>query len=128
MADGRFDNELLINHHGCLTPGGPLNIPEDETVVRLNAWIWQDSSACMVELHDVKDGKRWEITTDPEDDHEGPAFKTGAAAAMGILVSKKTTTGEYKTYQWADAIFLYKDEKLLKEVRAAAQYEAKLTS
>jgi hypothetical protein len=128
MADGRFDNEMEINHHGCLKPGGPLTIPDDEIVVRLNAWIWQDSSACMVELRNVKAGKRWEITTDPDNDHEGPGFKTGAAAAMGILVSKNTTTGEYKTYQWADAIFLHEKGMCLDTFMAMAKSKVMMAS
>jgi hypothetical protein len=127
MADGRFDNQLEINEHGCLTPGGPLELAKSETVLRLDAWIWQDSSACIAVQHNVPDGEKWKITTDPHENHVGPGFKTGAAAAMGIMVSK-TANGETKTYQWADAVFLYKDGKRLEVLLAAAKSEAMLTS
>ncbi len=118
MADGKFDNQLEINEHGCLTPGGPLELAKGETVLRLDAWIWQDSSACIAVQHNVPDGKKWKITTDPHENHVGPGFKIGAAAAMGIMVSK-TVNGETKTYQWADAIFLYKDGKPLETLLSA---------
>ena len=126
MADGRFENELEINEHGCLTPAGPLNIADDETLLRLDAWIWQDSSACMAVQLVFTDRKRWEITTDPREDHVGPGFKPGAAAAMGIMVSK-TPTGT-KTYQWADAVFLHEKGKPLETLLSAAKSEAMFTS
>jgi hypothetical protein len=127
MADGKFKNELEINDHGCLTPSGPLTLDDDEKVLRLDAWIWQDSSACMSTQLVFTERKEWKITTDPHEDHVGPGFKPGAAAAMGIMVSQKEGKPT-ETYQWADAIFLYEKGKPLKTLLSAAKSEAALTS
>jgi hypothetical protein len=127
MPGGRFYPRLEINHHGCLTPAGPLELAKGETVLRLDAWIWQDSSACMVVQHDFPDRKEWKITTDPHEDHVGPGFQPGAAAAMAIMVSKMAD-GETETYHWTDAVLLLAHEMPSKTPHSAAESEPALTS
>jgi hypothetical protein len=124
---GRFDKELEINDHGCLTPAGPLELDRGETVLRLDAWIWQNDGACIAVQFKFPDKNRWEITTDPEESHKGEHFKPGAAAAMGLMVSRMAD-GQTKTFQWSDAIFLYEKGKPLNTLLSAAKSEAALTS
>jgi hypothetical protein len=101
---GNFDDVLTINDHGCLTPAGPLELAADETVVRLDAWVWQDGGACVAVQHDFPDRSRWTITTDPEQNHAGAMFQPGAATAMGLMVSIKG--GQKKTFHWTEGITL----------------------
>jgi hypothetical protein len=106
MPGSNFDPKLQINHHGCITPAGPLKLDDDdETVLRLDVWVWQDSSACMAVQRVFPDRKRWKITTDPHEDHVGPDFKPGPAVAMGLMVVKKVN-GDTETFQWTDAVLL----------------------
>jgi hypothetical protein len=58
MPGGRFDDELTINDHGCLTPAGPLDLAAGETVQRLDVWIFQGRGSCMTVLRDLS-GNRW---------------------------------------------------------------------
>lgn len=110
MPGGNFDPELMINHHGCITPVGPLDLGEGETVLRLDVWVWQDKSACMAAQRVFPDRKRWKITTDPHEDHVGPDFKPGAAAAMGLMIVKSADGQTTKTVQWTDAVLLLEHE------------------
>jgi hypothetical protein len=99
-----FDNVLMINDHGCLTPAGPLELAADETVVRLDAWVWQNGGACMAVQHDFPERSRWMITTDADENHAGAKFQPGSATAMGLMVSTK---GEQtKTFQWTEGVTL----------------------
>jgi hypothetical protein len=99
-----FDDVLVINDHGCLTPAGPLVLAADETVVRLDAWVWQDGGACIAVQRNFPDRNRWTITTDPDQNHSGAMFQPGAATAMGLMVSTKG--GQTKTFQWTEGITL----------------------
>ena len=109
MPGGNFDPELQINHHGCITPAGPFELAAGETVLRLDVWVWQDSSACMAVQRVFPERNRWKITTDPHEDHVGPDFKPGAAAAMGLMVVKMAN-GKTKSVQWTDAVLLLEHE------------------
>jgi hypothetical protein len=102
---GRFYPELEINHHGCLTPAGPLTLSKGDKVLRLDAWIWQDNCACMATQYSFPERDNWSITTDSEENHAGPGFKPGAAAAMAIMVTEKAN-GETETFHWTDAVLL----------------------
>jgi hypothetical protein len=107
MPGGNFYPELEINDHGCLTPAGPLKLEKGETVLRLDAWIWQDTCACMSVQRVFPDRDRWSITTDPHEDHVGPSFRPGAAVAMALMVVEMAD-GETESYHWTDAVLLYK--------------------
>jgi hypothetical protein len=108
MPGANFESELEINHHGCITPEGPLELAEGETVLRLDVWVWQGSSACMATQRVFPERNRWKITTDPHKDHVGPDFMAGAAAAMGLMVVSKVVKGKTvtKSVQWTDAVLL----------------------
>ena len=99
-----FDSPLTINDHGCLSPAGPLELAADETVVRLDAWVWQGGGACIAVQHDFPDRSKWTITTDPDQNHSGAMFQPGPATAMGLMVS--TRGGQSKTFQWTEGITL----------------------
>jgi hypothetical protein len=126
MPGGNFYPELEINDHGCLTPGGPLELDKGEKVLRLDAWIWQDSSACMSVQRVFPNRTRWEITTDPHEDHVGPGFKPGAAVAMALMVIEMAN-GETETYHWTDSVFLYENGMKLQNLLSAAKSEAMST-
>jgi hypothetical protein len=125
-----FDPKLKINHHGCLTPAGPLELAEGETVIRLDAWIWQKGGVCVAVQHEFPNRKQWKITTDPEDNHEGAHFEPGAAAAMGIMVVSKVVDGktETKTLQWTDSVLLLKHEMPSEILHYEAKSEELVTS
>lgn len=127
MPGGNFYPELEINDHGCLTPAGPLELDKGEKILRLDAWIWQDSSACMSVQRVFPDRTSWKITTDPHEDHVGPGFKPGAAVAMALMVIEKAN-GENETYHWTDSVFLYEKGKSLEVLQAAAKSKAALAS
>ena len=112
MPGSNFDKKMMINHHGCITPAGPLDLDEGETVLRLDVWVWQDSSACMAVQRVFPERGRWKITTDPHEDHVGPDFQPGAAAAMGLMVVSKVVNGKTvtKSVQWTDAVLLLEHE------------------
>jgi hypothetical protein len=101
---GRFDSPLIINDHGCLTPAGPLELAADETVVRLDAWVWQDGGACVAVQREFPDRAKWTITTDPHQNHTGEMFQPGSATAMGLMVS--TRGGQTTTFHWTEGITL----------------------
>lgn len=124
---GNFYPELEINDHGCLTPAGPLKLEKGEKVLRLDAWIWQDTCACMSVQRVFPDRDRWSITTDPHEDHVGPGFQPGAAVAMALMVVEKAN-GETETYQWTDAVFLFEKDMPLDTLLSAAKSQAMLTS
>jgi hypothetical protein len=111
MPGGRFDDQLIINNHGCLTPAGPLDLAAGETVRRLDVWIFQGGGACMAVLRDIS-GIRWAVTTDPDENHVGAEFQPGLAVAMGLMVTEKAgEPGEpkiTKTFQWSEVIQLSK--------------------
>jgi hypothetical protein len=127
---GNFDSRLEINHHGCITPSGPLELDEGETVLRLDAWIWQDESACMAVQRVFPESGRWKVTTDPHKDHVGPDFKPGAAVAMALMVVSKVVDGkkQTETYHWTDAVLLVEHEMPSTTSRSAAKSEAALVS
>lgn len=104
---GNFYPELEINDHGCLTPAGPLELAKGEKVLRLDAWIWQDTCACMSVQRVFPQRTSWAITTDPHEDHVGPGFQPGAAVAMALMVIEKDS-GETESYHWTDAVLLTK--------------------
>jgi hypothetical protein len=130
MPGGNFDPRLEINHHGCITPKGPLKLDEGETALRLDAWIWQDESACMAVQRVFAERDTWKITTDPHEDHVGPDFKPGAAVAMALMVVSKVVNGktETETYHWTDAVLLVEHEMPAKASKSAAKSEAALAS
>lgn len=103
MPGSRFDDELTINEHGCLTPAGPLDLAAGETVKRLDVWIFQGRGACMAVLRDLA-GNRWEVITDPHENHVGAGFQPGPAVAMGLMVAQ--TAGGTRTSQWTEVIQL----------------------
>jgi hypothetical protein len=127
MPGGNFYPQLEINEHGCLTPAGPMKLEKGETVLRLDAWIWQDCSACMSVQLDFQHRDRWEITTDPHEDHVGPGFQPGAAVAMALMVVEKDN-GETETYHWTDAVFLFEKGMPLETLLSAAKSQAMMTS
>jgi hypothetical protein len=127
MPGANFYPQLEINDHGCLTPAGPLDLPKGETLLRLDAWIWQDTSACMSVQRVFPNRDRWEITTDPHEDHVGPGFKPGAAVAMALMVIE-TDKGETETYHWTDSVFLHEKGKSLEVLQAAAKSKAAMAS
>ena len=127
MSGGNFYPELEINDHGCITPAGPLKLDKGEKVLRLDAWVWQDTSACMAIQRVFPNRDRWEITTDPHEDHVGRSFQPGAAVAMALMVIEMAN-GETETYHWTDAVLLLENEKSLQHPHPAAQSEEMLTS
>jgi hypothetical protein len=120
VMPGNFYPELEINDHGCLTPAGPMKLEKGETVLRLDAWIWQDESACMSVQRVFPEKTSWKITTDPHEDHVGPGFKPGAAVAMALMVVE-TANGETETYHWTDSVFLYENGMKLQNLLSAAK-------
>jgi hypothetical protein len=130
MPGGNFKDKLEINHHGCITPEGPLKLEEGETVLRLDAWIWQDESACMAVQRVFTDSKKWKITTDPHQDHVGPDFHPGAAVAMALMVVSKVVDGkpETETYHWTDAVLLVEQAMPSKISHHEAKSEELVTS
>lgn len=127
MPGGNFYPELEINDHGCLTPAGPLELDKGEKILRLDAWIWQDSSACMSVQRVFPDRTSWKITTDPHEDHVGPGFKPGAAVAMALMVIEKAN-GENETYHWTDSVFLHEKGKPLGVLLGKAEPVAAMAS
>ncbi|WP_331372731.1 hypothetical protein [Sinorhizobium chiapasense] len=107
---GSFDDELAIDEHGCISPAGPLELEADETVLKLDVWVWQPRGACMAFLGGPFRGKRWEMNPDPHDDHFGDGFRSGAASAMGLMVTRKAN-GETRAFHWTEAILLKGDEE-----------------
>jgi hypothetical protein len=130
MSGGRFYPELEINEHGCLTPAGLLELAKGETVLRLDAWIWQKGGVCVAVQHEFPNREQWEITTDPEENHEGAHFEPGVAAAMAIMVVSKVVNGkrETKTVQWTDAVLLLAHQMPSKTSQSAAKSEELVTS
>jgi hypothetical protein len=104
MPGGRFDDELTINDHGCLTPAGPLALAPGETPVRLDVWVFQEGGACVAVQHDFPNSSRWTANPDPKADHTGAKFMPGAATGMALLVY--TAAGQTKTFQWDEDITL----------------------
>jgi hypothetical protein len=99
-----FNPELTINDHGCLTPNGPLGLGTGETALRLDIWIFQDRAACMGFLRNPT-GNTWTLNPDPDEDHFGEPFRSGAAVGMGLLV-KRTAANEIVVEQWTRPITL----------------------
>ncbi len=100
-----FDDKLTIDHHGCVTPAGPLELDKGEKVLRLDAWVIQKHGSCMAFKSGPFDGTRWEINPDPHEDHFGQEFQRGPALGMGLMVSKKAD-GETVSFWWSEAIQL----------------------
>jgi hypothetical protein len=123
MPGANFYPELEINDHGCLTPAGPMKLEKGETVLRLDAWIWQDESACMSVQRIFPEKTSWKITTDPHKDHMGPGFKPGSAVAMALMVIE-TANGETETYHWTDSVFLYENGMTLQNMLSASKSSA----
>lgn len=105
MPGHAFDKEMVIDDKGCLTPGGPLGLTDNERGLRLDVWIFQGNAACMAFLRDPK-GKRWTMKPDPHDNHFGDMFRPGAAVGMGLLVKKVVATEEVIVEQWSAPVNL----------------------
>ena len=99
-----FDDKLTIDGHGCLSPAGPLELAEGETVLRLDIWVFQKGGACMAVQHDFPDRSRWTTNPDPDEDHEGVKFKPGAATGVGLMISM--TDGQTTSFHWTEGILL----------------------
>ena len=102
---GKFDERLPINDHGCLSPAGPMELAAGETVVRLDAWVFQQGGACVAVQRVFPDNTRWTTDPDPDKDHEGPPFLPGPAKAMALMVSR-TAAGQTKAFQWTQDVTL----------------------
>ena len=109
---GRFDDSLTIDKDGCLTPSGPLELAAGETVVRLDAWVFQQGGACVAVQRVFPDRSlepagsgRWTANPNPKEDHTGAMFVPGAATAMALMVSRMAA-GQTTTFQWTDHVTL----------------------
>jgi hypothetical protein len=105
-----FDDELLIDEHGCLSPAGPLDLKPGETAVRLDAWVFQmfndgKDSACAAVQLDFPVPGRWTTNPDPHRDHAGGPFRPGLATGMALLVAKDEK-GATRVEQWKKDITL----------------------
>jgi hypothetical protein len=119
---GNFYPELEIDEHGCISPAGPLDIPKGEKVVRLDAWVWQDSSACIAFQLKFPHKDWWETTSDPRKNHVGASFRPGAAVAMALMVTEED--GEMETYHWTDSVLLFQKGMTCVPVQSASKSEA----
>jgi hypothetical protein len=107
MPAGKFDRELAINDHGCLSPAGPLELDKGETVLRLDVWVFQkDNAACVAVQRVFPDSSRWTTNPDPVEDHKGGPFLPGPATAMALIVSR-TANGQTQAFQWTQGITLF---------------------
>jgi len=103
-----FDETMMIDNKGCLTPKGPLGLAANETGLRLDIWIFQGSAACMAFLLNPA-GATWEMHPEPPDDHFGDKFEPGGAVGMGLIVKEEEIEGGQKrriVEQWTAAITL----------------------
>lgn len=106
MPGSRFDKELPINGHGCLSPKGPMTLGDDETPLRLDVWIFQeDNAACVAIQRDFPSRTMWGTPPVPPQDHTGNPFKPGAASAMAVLVSR-WKDGRIEVFQWMQGVLL----------------------
>jgi hypothetical protein len=108
---GSFDEELMIDEHGCISPAGPLKLKDGETVLRLDVWVFQrrddgTGGACVAFKPGPFKGERWTTNPDPHDDHFGEGFQPGTATGMGLMVSDKG--GQKFVFQWGENITLKK--------------------
>ena len=107
MPGGKFDKQLQITPHGCLTPKGPMTLDKDETALRLDVWVFQeDNAACAAVQHDFTSRTSWETNPNPDTDHTGPRFQAGPATAMALLVSRWAPDGRIEAFQWTQGVML----------------------
>jgi hypothetical protein len=92
-----FKDELEIDASGRITPSGPLELADDEDIVRLYAWVVQtreDGSAAICSGFQEAGGfpsrKEWKTRADAV--HEG-VFSKGQATAMAVMVTKRGRAG-----------------------------------
>jgi hypothetical protein len=125
MSGGKFDDVLTINHHGCLSPAGPLGLAAGETVLRFDIWVFQqDRVACIAFLPSPQgeilpdlpppapqEGGRWKMNPDPDDNHFGKPFQPGAALGTALLVKRVDATGLIIVEWWNTPISLVAELK-----------------
>ncbi|WP_192355434.1 hypothetical protein [Mesorhizobium mediterraneum] len=100
-----FDNELVINEMGCISPAGPIGLEPGEVVLRLDAWVFQAGGACMSHVAGPFNGARWMTHPNPETEHIGDRFVPGPAKAVGLTVNLKSN-GRTVTHVWNEEIHL----------------------
>jgi hypothetical protein len=108
MPGSGFDKIQIINQNGSLKLGGPLVIDGDDVAERLDVWVWQGKRACVAVLHNPPNPAlgRWELITVPLQHHVGTPFEAGPAAAMALMVTRNTKSGEYEAYHWTQGVLL----------------------
>ena len=100
-----FDNELIINEHGCISPQGPIELAPGEVCLRLDAWVAQPGGACMSHVAGPFKAGRWVTNPNPELDHIGDRFMPGPARAFGITVNRRSN-GQTIAQHWSEDIQL----------------------
>jgi hypothetical protein len=82
MPSGNFDNTLTIDTHGCLSPSGPMELADGETMLRLDVWVFQQEGSCVAVQRDFPDRTKWTTAPDPNEDHAGAKFVPGEAITL----------------------------------------------
>ena len=109
MPSGNFDNVLRIES-GRVSPRGPLKLADDETMVKLHAWVVQNNkdgtgAACEAfqDAGGFTKGGVW--TTKPGAVHAG-VFQPGPASGWAVAISKRQPDGMTKVFAWGDEFTL----------------------
>jgi hypothetical protein len=105
MPSGNFDDTLTIDGHGCVAPAGPMELADGETMLRLDAWVFQQQGSCVAVQCDFPDRTRWTTAPNPNEDHSGARFVPGDATGMALMVSR-TAAGQTEVFQWTETIML----------------------
>ena len=95
MSNGQFRDVLNIDGNGRITPSGPLQLDDDEEIIRLYAWVIQsrgDGTAAICVAFQEAFPTREEWTARADAVHEG-VFKAGQAFAMAVMVSRRRRVG-----------------------------------
>jgi hypothetical protein len=106
---GNFDDVLRIEN-GRVSPRGPLKLDDDETMLKLHAWVVQkndDGTGAACEAFQGADGftKDGVWTTKPGAVHEG-VFQPGPATGWAVAISKSQPHGKTRVFSWGDEFTL----------------------
>jgi hypothetical protein len=117
MGSGsNFDNVLVIDAAGRITPTGALVLAANEKVSRLHAWVIQmnpdgTSAACVAsqQAGSFQSTTQWAARDDAV--HEG-RFRPGQALALAVSISRDADTPEADpiVYWWSETVRVKRQE------------------